>query len=92
VFSNTELELSDLLIINNNNNNLLNLSELDINNLKIDLEKTSMLTLDSFIDLITNCRLIFKPKQPASKQILAENVTNVNETKIFDSIAVASKE
>ena len=91
IFSNTELKLSDLLLIYNNSN-LPILSELKINNFIVESESKNMLTLDSFIDLIINCKSFFKPKQPKSKQILAENVINVNETQIFDSIMIASKE
>ena len=45
-----------------------------------------MLTLDSLISLVKSVRAQYKPKQSASKKILAENIINPNLTQTFSSI------
>jgi hypothetical protein len=88
--SSIELEPSELLLIINNENNLLLSSNIKFKDLDSDLTKNTILTLESFKDLILSCRSSFVPTQPASKQ--AENLINPSETQIFDSINAAAKE
>ena len=50
-----------------------------------------ILTEDSLISLVNSVRVQYKPNQPASKSVIAENVIHPELTRIFSSIGEASR-
>jgi len=51
-----------------------------------------ILTSDSLISLVESVRAVYKPKQPSSKSVKAENVINPDLTRIYSSIGEASRQ
>ena len=49
------------------------------------------MTEDSLISLVNTVKVQYKPTQPASKSVIAENVNHPELTRIFSSIGEASR-